>query len=345
MSYRQSYLPLALAVAVAFSGASPISAEPDANPCAQGYVHRRASPSDSVCVTPAARAMAAQENAESGSHREPNGGAYGPNTCLPGYVWREAFPGDVTCVTPESRARVARENREGPGFVAGNTPRQPIGTMTPPNGFDVPVNTPGIGPGSFQADRIDAGLYRLRSVLSGLCIGWQDRENGTRFLSATPCGTQGPLFAVIRESTQAEQAVNPLFSLRPIANRTNVNQFPNGSDCAGEARGVVIGPAAVDVNPCGHPDGPPPGDYCTRTRPYFGQGFSFEHVTNAPRIYRLHRFASNRCVTLRGSGTDEGTEHIVWDCHAAGSDDYEDQLFEMIPVAALPPRLAACSKN
>ena len=87
--------------------------------CKSGYVWRVIRPDDFVCVTPEARALAAQENAEGPDHVDLNG-AYGPNTCISGYVWRNAFEGDLVCVAPDANARVAVENRRGPLRTVGN---------------------------------------------------------------------------------------------------------------------------------------------------------------------------------------------------------------------------------
>ncbi|WP_291836159.1 SH3 domain-containing protein [Limimaricola sp.] len=81
--------------------------------CKDGFVWRDAVPGDHVCVTPAARAQAAHENAIAGSRVNPTG-AYGPNSCKPGFVWREAYSGDVVCVTPVRRTAVHQENADGP---------------------------------------------------------------------------------------------------------------------------------------------------------------------------------------------------------------------------------------
>jgi hypothetical protein len=77
--------------------------------CKQGFVWRESRPQDFVCVSPASRSMAAQENALAGSRRNPAGG-YGPDTCVSGFVWREAFDGDHTCVVPARREAVHQEN-------------------------------------------------------------------------------------------------------------------------------------------------------------------------------------------------------------------------------------------
>jgi hypothetical protein len=82
-----------------------------APPCKQGFVWREAVKDDYVCVPPATRSQAAQDNARAAQRRSPTGGTYGPATCLPGFVWREAAPSDLVCVTPAIRAQVVQDNR------------------------------------------------------------------------------------------------------------------------------------------------------------------------------------------------------------------------------------------
>lgn len=84
------------------------------NTCKSGFVWREAVPEDNVCVPPASRDAAAQQNHDAASHRQPNGGPFGPDTCVQGFVWRDAFPGDHVCVTPVVRQQVANENAQGP---------------------------------------------------------------------------------------------------------------------------------------------------------------------------------------------------------------------------------------
>lgn len=82
------------------------------NTCSDGFVWRRAVPSDTVCVTPEVRTQTHIDNAKASERRNPNGGRYGPNTCLRGYVWRKAFPGDVVCVKPQARSQAAQDNSQ-----------------------------------------------------------------------------------------------------------------------------------------------------------------------------------------------------------------------------------------
>jgi len=77
--------------------------------CLNGYVWREAYPGDTVCVTPATRTRAAQDNAAASSRRDPSAG-YGPYGCRSGYVWREARASDLVCVTPNVRAQAKADN-------------------------------------------------------------------------------------------------------------------------------------------------------------------------------------------------------------------------------------------
>jgi beta-lactam-binding protein with PASTA domain len=77
--------------------------------CRAGYVFRGASPTDHVCVVPAVRAQALNDNAQAAARRA-GGGSYGPDTCKQGYVWRDAFLNDHVCVTPATRKQAAEDN-------------------------------------------------------------------------------------------------------------------------------------------------------------------------------------------------------------------------------------------
>ena len=79
--------------------------------CKAGFVWREATgPNDHVCVLPATRAQAAQDNSQAAARRQ-GSGPYGPDTCVPGYVWREAVgPQDHVCVTSATRTQAAEDN-------------------------------------------------------------------------------------------------------------------------------------------------------------------------------------------------------------------------------------------
>ena len=109
----------ALATTPLLAGAAVFSATADAagpsgpDTCLFGYVWRETRATDRVCVTPATRTQAADDNAAHASRVQPGGGAYGPNTCRPGFVWRDAYANDQICVTPETRTQTAADNAAG----------------------------------------------------------------------------------------------------------------------------------------------------------------------------------------------------------------------------------------
>jgi len=83
------------------------SAQPNATDiCLSGYVWRETSTTDHICVTPASRQRASDDNRAAASRRVANG-----DVCVIGYVWREAVSSDHVCVIPQTRAQTAEENR------------------------------------------------------------------------------------------------------------------------------------------------------------------------------------------------------------------------------------------
>jgi hypothetical protein len=99
----------ALGTAALASPAVAGAADYGPNTCLNGYVWREAYSGDVVCVTPATRSRAAQDNAAAASRRDPNAG-YGPYGCKSGYVWREARASDLVCVTPNIRTQAKADN-------------------------------------------------------------------------------------------------------------------------------------------------------------------------------------------------------------------------------------------
>ncbi|MGW9449908.1 hypothetical protein [Streptomyces sp. NPDC055632] len=111
---------LVLATGALFAASPPAQAEESRTgqalpygpyTCKASLVWREAVPGDLVCVPPAVRTRAQQDNAAAGSRVQPGGGAYGPDTCKQGYVWREARPSDHVCVPPPTRGYTSNENR------------------------------------------------------------------------------------------------------------------------------------------------------------------------------------------------------------------------------------------
>jgi hypothetical protein len=108
-----------------------VLAQTRSDTCIRGYVWRKATPNDRVCVTPEVRSQAAADNSTATSRIDPVDRTYGPFTCVQGYVWREATPNDLVCVTPEVRSQAAADNSQA-------SRRRSVGVMRQPNRFPVP---------------------------------------------------------------------------------------------------------------------------------------------------------------------------------------------------------------
>jgi hypothetical protein len=104
VEFRATHLPIAA------PSIQNVSLPYGVDTCVQGFVWREAFPEDHVCVTPQIRTQAANDNAQAGARRSPNGGPFGPATCKQGFVWREARVGDLVCVPPATRSQAAADN-------------------------------------------------------------------------------------------------------------------------------------------------------------------------------------------------------------------------------------------
>jgi hypothetical protein len=88
--------------------AAPPTPRPPSGTCKDGYVHRLIRNIDKVCVPPASKAQADDDNAHANERKLVN--VYGASACTLGYVWRGAFSGDIVCVTPATRDQAAADN-------------------------------------------------------------------------------------------------------------------------------------------------------------------------------------------------------------------------------------------
>ena len=134
------------ALLLVLCGATTGAQDSGPDTCTVGFVWREAFPGDHVCVAPAVREQAAEDNRLALQRRAP-GGPYGADTCRPGFVWREARASDRVCVLPERRTQAASDNRAAPGRYAragrirasGRLAPVSRPTILPPN---VPMSPP-----------------------------------------------------------------------------------------------------------------------------------------------------------------------------------------------------------
>lgn len=100
-----------------FGGPPPFV--PKVDTCKPGFVWREAIQDDHVCVPPAVRAQAREDNARANERKLPGGGHSGPDTCKSGFVWREVIPSDHVCVTPDTRDATARDTALAGQHIGG----------------------------------------------------------------------------------------------------------------------------------------------------------------------------------------------------------------------------------
>jgi hypothetical protein len=139
MTARKKYSALLSLTTAMAAGAVTFAVPVQAGPldCISGYVWRNARNGDAVCVTPDVRQLVANQNANRGANKDPNG-AYGPESCAQGFVWREAFQGDTVCVTPAFRQQMWDANGAAASRVQANQPAPPP-AQNPLCGFQNPI--------------------------------------------------------------------------------------------------------------------------------------------------------------------------------------------------------------
>jgi hypothetical protein len=80
--------------------------------CLEGWVWREAYTGDVVCVTPATRTQAAEDNAAASSRVVISRWPFKSKLCKSGYVWRQADPTDYVCVLPATAAQAQADNAQ-----------------------------------------------------------------------------------------------------------------------------------------------------------------------------------------------------------------------------------------
>jgi hypothetical protein len=176
----------ALGTAALASPAVAGAADYGPNTCLNGYVWREAYTGDVVCVTPATRTRAAQDNAAAASRRDPDAG-YGPYGCKSGYVWREARASDLVCVTPDIRTQAKADN------AAAASRRNTLSVSLSRSNGKYVVNASGVNNGTATV-----GLYwaDTKRTIATLKAG----VSGNRFSLNTgkPAGCSGSANAYFR---------------------------------------------------------------------------------------------------------------------------------------------------
>jgi hypothetical protein len=173
------------------------------------------------------------------------------------------------------------------------------------------------------AHPLPPGVYEVRPIHTNMCLtlmpgGWPRVPH----LSQQPCRRDDPSLLL---SEQRHHLI-------PVADGGYLVQVNTNSQCATVARGVVAGPASIDVQTCDTSR----GDICTANiddqifRLVFivaGPGVGANHVGD---VYEV-RTRNNECWDVQGGKSDVGVDVIRWACNGQSN-----QRFRFKYVAPLP---------
>ncbi len=172
------------------------------------------------------------------------------------------------------------------------------------------------------------GIYRLKPLHSGRCLSVNNAAGPTEkeYIEQILCrdnSNELERFIVIPHPlggfTIRSQAI--IFKDRRAANPDQVVY------CATVARGVLFGPARIDVHACDLPAGA--GDWVRAGL----DDQRFNIVPVGPSNYELRPVgASNECWAIRGASRDSFVDVIKWSCNGGGDQHFN---FEWVaPIAS-----------
>lgn len=185
-----------------------------------------------------------------------------------------------------------------------------------------------------------AGVYRLQPMHTLTCLGYIG-SGSRRHLGLMGGCRATPVDQRTQDVEHFELTVLPL----PTGGAAIQPNTRSDSYCLTVARGVVVGPAALEFEWCGPSWGGTPGFSALRPGPsewrnaHFDQRFRFEPAAGGG--YTL-RTANLECVDVRNGGSAAGTEAIQWACN--GQDNQRFALTYLGPLAE-PAQVVAATMS
>jgi len=172
------------------------------------------------------------------------------------------------------------------------------GTATPPSARSA-ASTP------------SPGTYRIRSVVSSLCLSEVEGESGGHVFQAD-CRRSIPTYALEESADDTVQ----VRSLHPVF----------GYGCLGVGQGSTKGGTQMVDDHCGHRG--------------TAEWFRIQRVTTPARGYRITAVHSGQCVSVPGGSTRKGDPVLQLPCAA----DDTGQVFRFDPVRA-PTAIPTITSN
>jgi transcriptional regulator with XRE-family HTH domain len=155
------------------------------------------------------------------------------------------------------------------------------------------------------------GTYRIRSVVSSLCLSELESEDGGYVFQAD-CGRAVPTYTL----EGAQDAVYRIRSLHPV----------QGYGCLGVGKGSTEGGAQMM------------DDYCNHRGT--AERFRIQRVTAPVRGFRIRPVHTGQCVSVPGGSTRKGDPVLQLPCTA----DDTGQIFRFDPVRA-PTAIPTITSN
>ncbi len=190
------------------------------------------------------------------------------------------------------------------------------------------------------------GWYRIRSQLTGLCLTVQppfdfDRNYHFRQYPCSDAGSGGPVqrLALLPQPTG-------MYTLRTNLEVVDGRAVVPGqiSNCATVARGVVLGPARIDLRGCDLPNGNGDWTYAGIEDQQFSLvaagGDSFEIRPSEIGLSLTLRRVNN-CMAVRDANRDNGAHMIKWPCNGNAEQRFLFEYLGPIEAGVEEPLLSA----
>lgn len=173
-----------------------------------------------------------------------------------------------------------------------------------------------------EKGRIKPGLYNIRSMGSGYCIGYMPWNAFDNMFKTAPCNTNTGTFFYIVPHNDGYTIRRVLVGERQSIDREKIR------GCATTGRGTIIGPRPTNIIPC---------DLPTNSTTWEAAGapdqiYDFRRVGNGPLYEIRPKNIEGDCLSIERNSLDQGVAIISWACNGEAGQRFE--LINYEPLVA-----------